>query len=145
MTIIKLVSATVLALVSTAGCAATEYERSSLPGEAHTAPRLDLSLGADSAAPSFPARVSAVAAPRAADRLAPRVRAELAGKARTDVRLCVGGDGAVTDVALVRASGIAELDAALLAEARTWRYQPLALASATVCQQVAIGYTILQP
>lgn len=137
-----LVSIIVLGLASTSGCAATEYERSSVPDRAPTAPRLDLTVDDASATPSFPARLSSPTAPRAADRVAARVVAELDGRARTDVRLCVGGNGAVTNVALVRGSGIDELDAALLAEARSWRYQPLAIASATVCQKVEIGYTV---
>ena len=124
------------------GCAATEYQRSSLPEGSGSAPRLELTVDDASAAPSFPARITEPSAPAAADRLAARLVADQGGRARTDVRLCVAGDGAVADVSLVRSSGIDSLDDALIAEARTWRYQPLALASATVCQDVAIAYNV---
>lgn len=131
-----------LGLASITACAATEYERTRLPEPAQPAARLELTATDVAAAPSFPRRLTAPSAPRAADRHAARVVAERGGAARTDVELCVGGDGAVTDVALVRGSGIDGLDAALIAEARGWRYQPLPLASATVCQQLAIDYVV---
>ena len=99
-----------LALVSAAGCAAT-------------APR-----------PTTPP------APRAADRFAHRVTVELGGHARADLRVCVGGDGAVTDAAVVRTSGLAALDQALLADARTLRFQPRPARAADACRRVGVVY-----
>ena len=128
-----------VALVPLAACAASSTGR----GPEVASPQrsgLAIALVADDAArPSFPRRLTA-ADTRGADRLAHRVAAELGGQAHARLRLCVGGDGAVTSAELARGSGIAELDAALVDEARRWRYEPLALASATACQQVELSY-----
>jgi len=85
-------------------------------------------------------RPTAQPAPRAADRFAHRVAAELGGHARADLRLCVGRDGAVTDAAVVRTSGIAALDQALLADARTLRFQPRPARAADACRRVGVVY-----
>lgn len=132
-----------LALIPVAGCAASAMERGTdLTAEPRAGVRLGLIATESATEPSFPARLTAPTTPMAADRLAHRVRAELGGHARADLQLCVGGDGAVTTAEVVRGSGITALDAAFLADARTWRYQPLAAPSATACQKVEIAYTL---
>lgn len=85
-------------------------------------------------------RTAAQPSPRAADRFAHRVTAELGGQARADLRVCVGGDGAVTDASVVRTSGIAALDRALLADARTLRFQPRPARAADACRRVGVVY-----
>ncbi len=103
----------------------------------------ELELVAGSAStPTFPARVTEPATPRAADRLAHRVNVELGGTARADLRLCVGGDGNVTSATVARSSGIDALDAAFVDEAKSWRYQSLAAADQTACQKVEISYVV---
>jgi TonB family protein len=100
-------------------------------------------MTSDDAVPAtFPARLTQPETPRAANRLANRVTAELGGEARADLRLCVGGDGAVTSAKIASSSGIAELDAAFLKEAESWRYEPLAAADKTACQKVEISYRV---
>lgn len=132
-----------LALIPVAGCAASAIERGpAVAAEPRSGVKLDLIVAESSTEPSFPARLTPPTTPVAADRLAHRVRAELGGQARADLQLCVGGDGAVTAAEVVRTSGITALDAALVADARTWRYQPLAAATATACQNVEIAYTL---
>lgn len=137
-----LAASLVLALASITGCASTEYGRSTLPDEPHTTAQLDLVLIDATARASVPARVSAATAPAVDRRLASQVLVEQGGRARTDVRLCVGNDGAVTDVALVRSSGLDALDRALMDSARGWRYQPSAAAPASLCHEASIGYTV---
>ncbi|MBK9036943.1 MAG: TonB family protein [Myxococcales bacterium] len=127
----------VLALAPIAGCATTKARSTPAPRVAEAALVAD-----DGVAPTFPTRLTRPSTPRAADRLAHRVAAELGGRARADLRVCVGGDGAVTDAAVVRTSGIAALDRALLADARTWRYQARAARTAPACQRVGIDYKL---
>lgn len=136
-----------LALVSLAACGARVVERGpALPTEPRAGTTLDLTatVDADAAATraTFPARLTATAAPAAADRLAHRVQAELGGIARADLHLCVDGAGAVTSASVVRGSGIDALDAAFVDAARAWRYQPLAAPAASACQKVEIDYRV---
>jgi TonB family protein len=135
-------SSLALGLVTISGCASTELGRPAAPGGVHTAPQLDLVLEDTAARPSFPARLSAPTAPDLGHRMNGQVLVELDGRAETGVRLCVGGDGGVTDVAITRSSGLAALDAALAEQARGWRYQPLAVASATSCHAATIRYIV---
>lgn len=125
-----------------AACASTAVTRGpSVADEPRAGVELDLVAGEATTA-SFPARLTEASSPRAADRLAHRVDVELGGTARADLRLCVGGDGAVTSATVARSSGIAALDTAFVDEARTWRYEALAAPTATACQKVEISYTV---
>jgi TonB family protein len=139
---LSLASVLVLGSVLATACASSGLGGNTLPGAPHTTPQLDLVLEDTGARPTFPARLGDAHAPALGHRLDNQILVEQGGRAETAVRLCVGADGAVADVALVRSSGLAALDAALIAEARSWRYQPLAVASATVCHQAAIGYSV---
>lgn len=125
--------------VLSVGCASTEYGGSTLPAEPHMAPQLDLVLEDTGARPSVPARVSPASAPALDRTLSNRVLAEQGGRAEAALRVCVGTDGAVTDVAIARSSGLAALDAQLAASARSWRYAPVA---STVCHQATVGYVV---
>lgn len=125
-----------------AACASTTVTRGpSVADEPRAGIELDLVAG-EATAPSFPARLTEASSPRAADRLAHRVDAELGGQARADLRLCVGGDGSVTSATVARSSGIAALDTAFVDEAKGWRYAALASPSATACQMVEIDYRV---
>lgn len=137
-------AALALVLVPAAGCATSAFERGTdRSAEPRAGVALELTARDDrGTAPSFPARLTEASTPRAADRLAHRVAAELGGHARADLRLCVGSDGAVTSADVVRSTGISALDAAFVSEARSWRYQPLAAADATACQKVEISYNL---
>lgn len=101
---------------------------------------LVISLVAAAGCAGTNARTAAQPTPRAADRFAHRVAAELGGHARADLRVCVGDDGAVTDASVVRSSGIAALDHALLADARTLRFQPRPARAADACRRVGVVY-----
>ena len=101
---------------------------------------LAIALAAAAGCASTSSRTAAQPTPRAADRLAHRVTSELGGHARADLRVCVGDDGAVTDASVVRTSGIAALDRALLADARTLRFQPRPARAADACRRVGIVY-----
>lgn len=143
MTTSTKLAALVLALVPVAGCAATSLERGAdRTAEPRAGLKLDLVATEAATEPSFPARLTTPTAPIAADRLAHRVDVELGGRARADLALCVDGAGAVTSATVVRSSGIDALDAAFAADARTWRYAPLAVPTATACQQVQIDYKL---
>ena len=131
-----------LALVSATGCAATVADRATLAGAPHTSPQLELVLEDTGARATFPAPLAAPTVQAVDHRLANQILVEQGGRAEASLRLCVGGDGAVQDVALVRGSGVAGFDDALLASARAWRYQPLVSAAATVCHQARVGYTV---
>ena len=90
---------------------------------------------------SFPARIAGDTELRAADRLAHRMRAELAGTATAVVKICVQPDGKVAAATLARTSGLASFDDLLLDAARDWRYQSFAAPAATrVCQPVSVVY-----
>ncbi|HVV86434.1 MAG TPA: TonB family protein [Kofleriaceae bacterium] len=134
------VSALGLGLLAFTGCASSDYGRSTLPALPHSTPAIDLVLEDTGARPSAPARLSVASTPAAVRRLNGQVLAQLGGRARTDLRLCIGSDGAVTDVSLVHGSGIDALDAAMIDLARAWRYQAVPVAK--VCQAVSIGYTV---
>lgn len=140
----SLVSVLALALVTTAGCGARAFERGpDVAAEPRSGAPLALTtVETDATAPSFPARLTAATTPAAADRLAHRVQTELGGVARADLKLCVDGTGAVTDAKVVRGSGIDALDAAFVDAARAWRYQALAIPSASACQKVQIDYRV---
>ena len=130
-----------IAFLPVAACAASSAARGpDVAAEAPSGVRVDM-VADDAAPPSFPARLTQPATPRAADRLAHRVTAELGGEARADLRLCVGGDGSVTSAKVARGTGIDELDAAFIDEAKSWRYEPLA-ADKTTCQKVEISYRV---
>jgi TonB family protein len=123
-------------------CASTAVNRGpAVADEPRAGIELDL-VAAEATTPSFPARLTAVSSSPAADRLAHRVEVELGGQARADLRLCVGGDGAVTSASVAESSGIAALDAAFVDAARGWRYEALAAPTATACQKVEISYTV---
>lgn len=125
-----------------AACASTAVTRGpSVADEPRAGVELDL-VATDATTASFPARLTEASSPRAADRLAHRVVVELGGNARADLRLCVGGDGAVTSATVARSSGIPALDTAFVDEARTWQYAALAAPSATACQKIEISYTV---
>jgi TonB family protein len=124
-----------------AGCAATSATRDGVAVEPKAGTHVDMVAG-EATAPSFPARLTEAHTPRAADRLSHRVSVELGGEARADLRLCVGGDGGVTEASVARSSGIAALDNAFVDEARSWRYEPLAAPDATACQNVEISYRV---
>lgn len=131
-----------LVIVPVVGCASSSASRGSLVAdEPRSGIEVDLVPGA-AVTPTFPARLTAAETPRAADRLAHRVRSELGGQARADLRLCVGGDGTVASATVAQGSGIAALDDAFVAEARSWRYEPLAAPDATACQKVEISYVV---
>jgi|GEM_PF-4331443 len=143
MTTSSPLAALALALLSATGCAATAMERGPTSAtETRASVALELDVTASATGPSFPARLTRATTPRAADRLAYRVAAELGGRARADLNLCVGGTGAVTSVEVVRPSGISALDAAFLADARAWRYAALAAPAATACQKIEIAYNV---
>lgn len=142
MKLITVASALTLGLLAITGCASSEYGRSTMASDAHAAPALDLvRLEDTSSQPSFPARVTPASTPRSVARLANQVAVELGGQARTDLRLCVDGAGAVKDVALLRSSGMDALDDALIADARTWQYQA-PMSATTVCHRVEIGFQV---
>jgi TonB family protein len=125
-----------------AACAASSTTRGT---DVATEPSsgMHVDMTSDDAAPAtFPARLNQPSTPRAADRLAPRVVAELGGEARADLRLCVGGDGSVTSAKIAHGTGIDELDAAFVSEAQSWRYEPLAAADKVACQKVEISYRV---
>jgi TonB family protein len=125
-----------------AACASSAVTRGpAVADEPHAGIELDMVAG-EASTPSFPARLTEATTPRAADRLAHRVDVELGGHARADLRLCVGGDGSVTQATVARSSGIDALDAAFVAEAKTWRYEALAAPAATACQKVEISYRV---
>lgn len=131
-----------LAFVPVAACASTSATRGpDVASEATSGMHVD--MASEEAAPAtFPARLTQPQTPRAADRLAHRVNAELGGLARADLRLCVGGDGAVTSATIATSSGIDALDAAFVDEAKSWRYEPLAVADKSACQKVEISYRV---
>lgn len=130
-----------LAFLPAAACAASSATRGSDVAAAPSGMHVDMS-SEDAVPATFPARLNQPSTPRAADRLAPRVVAELGGEARADLRLCVGGDGSVTSAKIAHGSGIDELDAAFVTEAQSWRYEPLAAADKTACQKVEISYRV---
>ncbi len=130
------------AIIPAAACASSSATRGpSVATEPRSGLQVDLVVE-DATNPSFPARLTTPVAPRSADRLSHRVTSELGGQARAHLRLCVGGDGAVSSAAVARSSGITALDAAFVDEARSWRYEPLAARDATACQHVEISYRV---
>ena len=130
------------AFLPAAACASSSAARG--PDVASEAPSgLQVDMVSDDAAPAtFPARLTQASTPRAANRLAHRVTAELGGEARADLRLCVGGDGTVTSATIANSSGIEALDAAFVDEAKTWRYEALLAADKSACQKVEISYRV---
>ncbi len=125
-----------------AACASTATTRGpSTPDESRAGIELVL-VDSDATQPSFPARLTEARTPAAADRLAHRVRAELGGEARADLRLCVAGDGSVASASITDSSGIEALDEVFVDTARNWRYEPLAAAGETACQKVEISYVV---
>lgn len=130
------------AIIPAVGCASSAASRGTTAAEEpRSGIELDL-VASDATPPSFPARLTEASTPRAADRLAHRIQVELGGAARADLRLCVGGDGAVTSATVARGTGIEALDAVFVDEAKTWRYQALAAPAAQACQKVEISYTV---
>lgn len=131
-----------LALVPVTACATSSTTRGpDVASEATSGTQVDM-ISEDAAEATYPARLTQPETPRAADRLAHRVTAELGGEARADLRLCVGGDGTVTSAKIARGTGISELDAAFVDEAKGWRYEPLAASDRSACQKVEISYRV---
>jgi TonB family protein len=62
----------------------------------------------------------------------------------TSVRLCIDGSGSVTRADVVESSLIAAYDEQILANVRTWRYQPYVLdgAATPVCTTVRIKFAM---
>ncbi len=130
------------AFLPVAACATTSTTRGpEVATEASSGLEVDMT-SADAVEATFPARLTQPATPRAADRLAHRVTSELGGLARADLRLCVGGDGNVTSATIASSTGITELDAAFVDEAKSWRYEPLAAVDRQACQKVEISYHV---
>ena len=96
----------------------------------------------EAAAPSLPGRLTPAAAPAADRRLLHQVDVELGGLARTNLKLCVDAEGAVTSAAVARSSGITAFDNALVDAARAWRYEPLAASGANECHTVQVSYRV---
>lgn len=137
----KTIAALALVLAPLAACAASSAQRPLVADEPIS--DIEVVLVSDTAIPaSAPVRTTAATTPPAADRLAHQVQVELGGIARTDLRLCVGGDGSVTSARVARSSGISELDDVLTQAALGWRYQPLAAADAKACHNVEISYRV---
>jgi TonB family protein len=131
-----------VAFIPAAACATSSASRGpAVASEASSGMHVDMT-SEDAAEATFPARLTQPATPRAANRVAHRVTAELGGIARADLRLCVGGDGAVTSATVANSSGIDELDAAFVDEAKSWRYEPLAASDKSACQKVEISYRV---
>ena len=125
------------------GCASSTT-RATAPAEPRSGLTVDLVASDDTAEATFPARISSPTTPRAANLLASRVVAELGGEARAALKLCVDGRGRVSKADVASSSGMTELDQVFVEEARTWRYQPLAVDDASVCRQVDIEYRVVR-
>lgn len=131
-----------LAIVPALGCASTNTTRGpSVPDGSSSGVELVIVDG-DATGPTFPARLTPAAAPTANRQLSHQIRTELGGQARADLKLCIGGDGAVTSADVMETSGIEALDAAFVDEAKSWRYAPLAAADENACQTVQISYVV---
>jgi TonB family protein len=136
----KPIKVLLLALVPVTGCLSTT-DGGTLAAEEPSYMEVVL-VTDESAAASIPQRAAPAAAPQASRRLVHQVDVELGGRARADLRLCVGGDGGVTSAAVIRSSGIAAFDDALLTAARDWRYVPLAAPEAQACHVARVSYRV---
>lgn len=130
-----------LAMVPVAGCLSTT-ESGPLAAEEPTDMEIVLVTEEAVISPSTPSRLAPATAPRASRRLVHQVETELGGLARANLRLCIGGDGAVTSATVARSSGIAAFDDVLVTAARAWRYEPLAAPDANACHVVKISYRV---
>lgn len=78
------------------------------------------------------------------DRIAYQLRYELGDTILASLDLCVAPDGRVTEVALVTPTRHAQLDAAILHDAREWQFasQPGSTATAKVqtCERASLKY-----
>jgi len=76
-----------------------------------------------------------------ADRSARQIRHELGETASVEVQLCVAASGQVDSIAITRSSNLAAFDAAVIADARSWRFAatpgPEALRT---CERATITY-----
>ena len=57
-----------------------------------------------------------------ADRIAPWIRDRVGLTAKADLRVCAAADGHVTSVTLLRGSGYAAFDRAVMTDVRDWHY-----------------------
>jgi len=108
----------------------------------HARPRVELAA-TDTTAPGFPVAHN----PRlpSADRLSGVIRADLGGVASADVWLCVGGNGRVREVNLVRGSSLASFDRALVHDVADWQFMELPgwiglMSPLQTCEVATISY-----
>lgn len=77
------------------------------------------------------------------DRMATRIRYEIGSTVTAELSLCVNPDGNVTDVALIRTTGLAELDTAITDDVRAWQFAELPGASTLrTCQRATLAYAV---
>lgn len=101
--------------------------------------RLDLVPAAADTLRTFPALVEARLP--GADRMARSIRHELGEAASLEVRLCVATAGHVESIAITRGSRLPAFDAAVIADARAWRFAALpGPAHLRTCEQATVTY-----
>jgi TonB family protein len=88
---------------------------------------------------TFPALVAASLP--TADRSARQIRHELGETASVEVRLCVAASGSVESIEIARSSSLSVFDAAVIADARSWRFAPTpGPESLRTCERATITY-----
>jgi len=85
-------------------------------------------------APAFPNRISKAEIPSART-IAPRLFLE--GEMTTGLNICVDPNGSTAMVSLRQSSGDKRFDDAVVADARTWTYEPT---GETSCEQAKVDY-----
>ena len=131
----------ILLLLATSACVSTTGVL-----DREVAPRTDVRL---SLVPSEPDTVRVIPTaidPRlpSVDRLATRIRYEIGSTVIADLSLCVNPYGNVTDVALARTTGLAEVDAAIIDDIHTWQFAELPGSSSSLrtCQRATLAYRV---
>ena len=75
------------------------------------------------------------------DRMSRAVYATLGDTATAQLDLCITPSGKVTKLALARGTSMPELDAALLADAKTWRFEAMpGPDSVQICDRAEVSY-----
>jgi TonB family protein len=120
--------------LSLAACAAGAH-----PGTAPARQQAFDAVSAEQTRAAFPVAI----APRlpSVDRISRQVHGELGDRASADVELCVGNDGKVAKITVVRGSAYAAFDAAVVRDVADWQFVPLpGPASLRTCAQKTIAY-----
>ena len=134
----------ILLLLTISACASTTGVL-----DREVAPRTGIQL---SLVPSDPDTVRVIPTaidPRlpSVDRLATRIRYEIGSMVIADLSLCVNPHGNVTDIALARTTGLAEVDSAIIDDIHTWQFAELPgdaqrSASLRTCQRATLAYRV---